>query len=161
MKRAGTLLLIILTWLAVATATAQESTGYTVYVPLIAGGGGDAHEPDNEPDRASELPLFATQCRSLPAGDVDWVTFALDGYHYAIVETWGRDGDDTYIVVYDAALNVVAESDDGGHGDYARVNLYGFPTGVYYAEITSPAPVRAYWLNFRHYDDYLTPPPDL
>jgi len=103
-------------------------------------GGGDRWEPDNLESLANQIYSGSPQNRSIrPIGDIDWVTFSLDTQSEVVIETSGASGD-TCMWLYDSALNLIEYDDDGGNGNFSRIDrLCGSDSllpGTYYIKVT-------------------------
>ncbi len=114
--------------------------------------GEDPLEPDNRMDDATPLALDGEWVSTMfmPSGDVDW--FALDvtssgqSTTVLVVETAGSL--DTWIDLYDASGELVAEDDDGSGSANALIRYAVDESGRYYARI-------------RHFDESSTGPYDV
>jgi Leucine-rich repeat (LRR) protein/subtilisin family serine protease len=103
-------------------------------------GGADRWEPDNLEPLANQIYTGSPQNHSIrPIGDIDWVTFSLDTESEVVIETSGSSGD-TCMWLYDSALNLLEYDDDGGNGNFSRIDRlcgsdYLLP-GAYYIKVT-------------------------
>jgi hypothetical protein len=89
---------------------------YTLSVTESAPLEADAYEPDDSQDEAGEIEVGTPQRHNLHVtGDRDWMCFqAMTGTDY-VVETFNLgDRIDTYLALYSAAGELLAEDDDSG-----------------------------------------------
>jgi hypothetical protein len=94
----------------------------------------DEFEPDDSMEDSGSIDVDGEEQRHtfIPAGDVDWIRFALPSSKTVVIETGGNT--DTIMVLIDSEGNVVAEDDDSGNDNNARIQRY-LPIGVYYIQI--------------------------
>jgi hypothetical protein len=101
----------------------------------------DAYEPDNERSAARALPPGQPQMRTFcGAGDHDWVIFQVrPGQRFAIYTTDLGWTTDTVLTLFDAAGNVLAESDDVNYPEdlSSRIEITWTAayTGTFYARV--------------------------
>jgi hypothetical protein len=118
----------------------SEDTGTYGFRAYFAGQGllsPDEYESDNEPSSAGSVVIGTPQQHTFHSvDDVDWVTFQITRPGYYIIRTRGVNSNrlDTYIELFDANLNSIAEDDDGGSNRDSRLYLR-LDSGLYYLKV--------------------------
>ena len=98
----------------------------------------DEYENDNNSSTAKSISIGERQQRTFHNGDdVDWVRFQVTQRGRYVMRARGvNDNDlDTFIALYSADMNSIAENDDGGEGLDARLSASLEP-GFYYCKIS-------------------------
>jgi hypothetical protein len=97
----------------------------------------DALEIDDTRDRARPVtPDGSKQAHNTcPAGDVDWITFAVSPGAYVIETTDLGPEADTFIELYDASETRLAFNDDYGPGTGSRIHYTFSTNGSYYVKV--------------------------
>jgi hypothetical protein len=94
----------------------------------------DEYEVDDTWSQASWMYNGQNQLHDIiPATDVDWVKFTLNGVQGVRLETTGSSGD-TRMWLYDSNLDEIEYDDDGGAGYFSRIDAC-LPAGTYYVMI--------------------------
>lgn len=95
----------------------------------------DSFEPDNSDSEANPITTDGQlQSHSIdPAADIDWIAFTLVFSSSVVIETSGAAGD-TVMRLYDDQLNELSNDDDGGTGNFSRIQI-ALPAGTYYISI--------------------------
>jgi hypothetical protein len=111
----------------------------------------DGYEPDDDSSQAKTVTIGTPQQHTFhSADDVDWVRFQVTRAGRYTIRTRGVDSDrlDTYIELFDANLNPIAEDDDGGSNRDSRINRH-FETGTYYLKVwcLDDEPSQAYTIS--------------
>jgi len=127
------------------------SYGFRAFFPGSALLPPDEYEPNDEPSLASHYETGADQRHSFhSANDVDWITFQITRPGRYIISTRGANSNrlDTYIELFDANLNRIAEDDDGGDSLSSRLSL-NLTAGAYYLKVwcLDTEPDQEYILN--------------
>ena len=97
----------------------------------------DFYEMDDEPSSAKILDIGASQERTFhSANDVDWMRFLITDAGRYIINARGINSNrlDTYMELYDASLNIIAEDDDGGDSLSSRLTV-NLNNGIYFLKI--------------------------
>ncbi len=92
----------------------------------------DSFEPDDSYSDANPITLDGQlQSHSIdPAADADWLVFTLNFSSAVVIETSGAAGD-TVMWLYDDLLTELSYDDDGGTGNFSRIQTTQ-PAGTYY-----------------------------
>jgi hypothetical protein len=110
--------------------------GRSAYRYHVVSPGPDAYEPDGDAGSAGVLVAGTPQARSLcAAGDTDWAQFALDEQTDFVLETYGFRGGNTYLQLYNASMQMVANDYSSGEGDYSRIAI-SLPAGSYWVNVS-------------------------
>jgi hypothetical protein len=97
----------------------------------------DEYEPDDEPASAKLIEIGTPQQHTFHTGnDVDWVKFQVTQPGRYTIQARGVNSNrlDTYIELYNADMNLIAEDDDGGDSYDARLSLR-LDNGLYYLKV--------------------------
>ncbi len=96
----------------------------------------DSFEPDNSDSDATPITTDGQlQSHSIdPAADVDWLVFTLDAFTSSVLIETSGDAGDTVMRLYDDQLTVLLVDDDGGTGNFSRIQTTQ-PDGTYYISI--------------------------
>jgi hypothetical protein len=120
---------------------AYETGEYTLYCQIQEPNQVDAYEPDNGREDAKTISFGEEQTRTFTTeDDVDWVQFTVDagdsGRVSCSIRAWGVEYDklDTYLGLYDARGNLIAEDDDSG-GNYSPLISRRLTPGIYYIRV--------------------------
>ena len=110
---------------------------YQLEAKLVAMGPPDQYEPDDSKEEAKPISLGSPQRRTFNhPGDIDWAVLNLSqaGTYGISARPPTDNGLDTYIELYDAAGQLLAEDDDGGRNmdAYLEVKL---AAGRYYIKV--------------------------
>ena len=99
----------------------------------------DEYEPDNVSEEAVRVVIGASpQRRTFSSdGDVDWLRIDISPDSHpegraVTIETYGDT--DTYMTLYDEAVEPIVSNDDGGFGFNARIDALLEP-GIYYVDV--------------------------
>ncbi len=99
----------------------------------------DEYEPDNVSDEAAQIVVGASpQRRTFSSdGDVDWLRIDISSDTHpegreVTIETYGDI--DTYMTLYDDAIEPIISNDDGGFGFNSRIDMM-LESGTYYVDI--------------------------
>jgi hypothetical protein len=113
------------------------SYGFRAYLPSQARLAPDEYEPDDDPSQAGWIEIGTPQQHTFHTGDdVDWVKFEVTRPGRYIIRTRGANSNrlDTYIELFDAKLNSIAEDDDGGDDLDSRI-AQQLGSGLYYLKV--------------------------
>jgi hypothetical protein len=97
----------------------------------------DQYEPDDESSQAGQVEIGTAQEHTFHhTDDVDWVKFEVTQSGRYIIRARGTRSSrlDTYIELFDANLNSIAEDDDGGNHRDALLSLQ-LQNGMYYLKV--------------------------
>jgi len=127
------------------------SYGFRAFFPGSSLPPPDEYEPNDEPSRAGNYEIGTDQRHTFhSADDVDWITFQITRAGRYIISARGVNSNrlDTYIELFDANLNRIAEDDDGGDSLSSRLSL-NLTAGVYYLKVwcLDSEPDQGYILN--------------
>ena len=81
------------------------------------------------------------QVHTLPASDQDCYSFRTLEIQDVVITTRGSSGD-TVITLYNESRAQISTEDDGGSGDFARLEERSLPPGTYYFESPTERPVQ-------------------
>jgi hypothetical protein len=111
--------------------------GFRAYFPSQGLLPPDEYEPDDEPSQAKLLIIGTPQTRTFhSSNDVDWIRFQVTSAGRYVINARGVNNNrlDTYIELFDANLNLIAEDDDGGDVLSARLSI-NLNVGTYYIKV--------------------------
>jgi hypothetical protein len=111
--------------------------GFRAYLQILVQITPDEYEPDDEPSSAKSIEIGTPQQHTFHTGnDVDWVKFQVTRSGRYTIRARGVISNrlDTYIELYNAGLNLIAEDDDGGESYDARLSLR-LDNGLYYLKV--------------------------
>ena len=97
----------------------------------------DEHEPNDDPESAGLMSVGAPQTHNFHhADDVDWVQFQIEQGGRYTIHARGVNSNrlDTYIELFDANLNLIAEDDDSGEYRDSLLSL-ALDRGRYYLKV--------------------------
>ena len=101
----------------------------------------DQYENDDTSASAKPISAGIPQIHSIaPTGDIDYMTFTLNGEAGVTLETSGSDPDaDTILDLYKSNNSLIAHNDDNGTSFYSRItrtcNINALPAGTYYVSV--------------------------
>ena len=96
----------------------------------------DEYEPDGNFETATSIEIGAPQVHTLPASDQDYYSFQTTEVSDVVITTRGSSGD-TLITLYNEARAQITAEDDGGSGNFARLEQRSLPPGSYFFRITN------------------------
>ncbi|MDR0474804.1 MAG: DVUA0089 family protein [Treponema sp.] len=111
--------------------------GFRAYLQVQAQIAPDEYEPDDESSSAKLIEIGTPQQHTFHTGnDVDWVKFQITQPGPYTIRARGVNSNrlDTYIELFNADMNLIAEDDDGGDGYDARLSLR-LDNGLYYLKV--------------------------
>lgn len=111
--------------------------GFRAYLQVLIRLEPDEYENDDEPSRAGLIEIGKTQQHTFHnTNDVDWLKFQVrrSGRHTISVSGVNSNRLDTFIELFDANLNPIAEDDDGGENLDSRLSL-NLESGLYYLKV--------------------------
>lgn len=97
----------------------------------------DEYEPDNDPAQAKTIEIGEAQRHTFHSSDdTDWVKFQVTKAGSYVIQARGANSNrlDTYIELFDANLNSIAEDDDGGDSLSSRLSV-NLNNGLYYLKV--------------------------
>ncbi|MDR0452853.1 MAG: DVUA0089 family protein [Treponema sp.] len=89
-----------------------------------------AREPNNNREQASPIGPGELSAAFVPAGDIDWYSLEIPGEGARLV-VFTEGGSDTRLALYNSGGDVLAEDDDSGSGENARISM-NLPGGTVY-----------------------------
>jgi hypothetical protein len=113
------------------------SYAFRAYLPSQARLAPDEYEPDDDSSSASLIDIGKPQQHTFHTGDdVDWVKFQVTHAGRYTIRARGVNSDrlDTYMELFDANLNSIAEDDDGGDNLDSRISQQ-LGNGLYYLKV--------------------------
>jgi hypothetical protein len=119
------------------SSSSTGSYGFRAYFPGQGLASIDEFEPDDDPASASWIETEAPQQHTFHStDDVDWVKFQITRPGYYVIRARGVNSTrlDTYIELFDANINPIAEDDDGGAYRDSRLYLR-LDSGLYYLKV--------------------------
>ena len=96
----------------------------------------DEYEPDDNFENATLIEVDGPQVHTLPASDQDYYSFRTLEIQDVVITTRGSSGD-TVITLYNESRAQISSEDDGGSGEFARLEERSLPPGTYYFRITN------------------------
>ncbi|MCL1836064.1 MAG: DVUA0089 family protein [Treponema sp.] len=111
--------------------------GFRAWVQAIVRLAPDEYEPDDDPASAKTIEIGTPQQHTFHSGDdVDWVKFQITQSGRYTIRARGVNSNrlDTYIELFDANLNSIAEDDDGGESLDSLLSLQ-LGSGLYYLKV--------------------------
>jgi hypothetical protein len=97
----------------------------------------DQYEPNDDSSTANSIEIGTPQQHTFYHGDdIDWVKFQITQSGRYTIRARGVRSDslDTYIELFDANLNSIAENDDGGNNYDSRLSRQ-LQSGLYYLKV--------------------------
>jgi hypothetical protein len=111
--------------------------GFRAYMHIQVRLEPDEYEPDDDPSQATLIEIGTPQTHTFHnADDVDWVKFQVTRPGRHVIRARGVVSDrlDTFIELFDANLNSIAEDDDGGDNLDSMLSL-NLDSGLYYLKV--------------------------
>ena len=96
----------------------------------------DEYEPDDNFENATAIEVGTPQVHTLPASDQDYYSFETTEVQDVVITTRGSSGD-TLITLYNDSRAQLTSEDDGGSGNFARLEQRSLPPGRYYFRLTN------------------------
>jgi hypothetical protein len=119
------------------SSSSTGSYGFRAYFPGQGLASTDEYEPDDDPGYARWIEIGTPQQHTFHStDDVDWVKFQVTRPGYYIIRARGVSSTrlDTYIELFDANINPIAEDDDGGANRDSRLYLR-LDSGLYFLKV--------------------------
>jgi len=97
----------------------------------------DIYEPNDNPQDAKSIASNTVQSHTIHRiDDEDWLMFELEQEAQTIsIETSGAGNDDTRLWLYDASMTELAFDNDGGEGNFSKIEVEQLPAGRYFIEV--------------------------
>jgi hypothetical protein len=99
----------------------------------------DAYEPDNTSTQAPLAQPGTTRHSITPDGDVDWIRFTLAEEKAVFLQTWGSEGSDTVLSLFNVGLGLIESNDNWGSNNFSYLdrlcNVDPLPAGDYYVKV--------------------------